>query len=393
MSQPVILSACRTPIGKFGKSLVATPAVRLGEVVAREAMSRAGVSQGDVEEVIMGNAIMAGNGQNPARQVAIYSGVPPSRGSFTVNKVCGSGIKAVSLAAQAVKAGDAELIIAGGMESMSTAPFLARDQRWGHKYGDVGLVDGMIADGLSDAYEGYHMGMTGEWVAEKNHITRRMADEYAYESHMRAARARREGSFKEEIVGVEARGEGGEPTLFETDECIREDTTLEKLARLKPAFKPDGILTSGNASQLSDGASAVVVASEEKAEKLGRRPLARIVAYNTGGASPRDVMEAPIPTVEALLSKTGKTIEDFDLVEHNEAYSTASIVVRDRLGVPYSKFNVNGGAVALGHPIGCSGARVLTTLIYALKHRGMKSGLMTLCIGGGNAMAMVIELA
>jgi acetyl-CoA C-acetyltransferase len=392
LAQPVILSACRTAVGKFGRSLAGIPAARLGEVVAREAVTRAGITTADVEEVIMGNAIMAGEGQNPARQAAIYAGVSPSVGAFTVNKVCGSGIKSVMLAAQAIKAGDAEFVVAGGMESMSNAPYFAKDMRWGHKYGDAHLVDGMIKDGLSDAYDGFHMGMTGEWVAEKYHVTRTMADEYALQSHMRAARARRDGSFRAEIVGVEVERDSGERALFEADECIREDTSLEKLARLKPAFKPDGILTSGNSSQLSDGAAALVVTSEERAEKMDREPLARIIAYNTGGVDPKEVMEAPIPTVRALLKKTGTKIEDFDLIEHNEAYSTASIVVRDQLAIPEDKFNVNGGAVALGHPIGCSGARVLTTMIYALKQRRMKTGLVTLCIGGGNAVAMIIEL-
>jgi len=367
--------------------------VRLGEVAAKEAMARAGISPSDVEEVIMGNAIMAGEGQNPARQVAIYAGVPPSVGSFTVNKVCGSGIKSVMLAAQAIKAGDAELIVAGGMESMSNAPYFLTEMRWGHKYGDGNAVDGMINDGLSDAYEGFHMGMTGEWVAEKYHVTRRMADEYAYESHMRAARARKDGSFNADILGVQVGRDPDQLGMFESDECIREDTTLEKLAALKPAFKPDGILTSGNSSQLSDGASALVITSEERAEKMDREPLARIIAYGTGGVNPKEVMEAPIPTVRALLKKTETRIEDFDLIEHNEAYSAASIVVREQLGISKDRFNVNGGAVALGHPIGCSGARVLTTLIYALKQRGKKTGLITLCIGGGNAVAMIIELA
>ncbi len=392
MAQPVILSACRTPVGKFGKSLVGVPAVRLGEVAVKEAMVRAGIAPTDVDEVIMGNAIMAGEGQNPARQVAILAAVPPSVGSFTVNKVCGSGLKSVMLAAQAIKAGDAELIVAGGMESMSNAPYFLKEMRWGHKYGDGNTVDGMINDGLSDAYEGFHMGMTGEWVAEKYHVTRTMADEYAHESHMRAARAGRDGSFKAEIVGVQIGRDQSERGVFESDECIREDTTLEKLATLKPAFKPDGILTSGNSSQLSDGASALVITSEERAEKMDREPLARIIAYGTGGMNPKDVMEAPIPTVRALLKKTETRIEDFDLIEHNEAYSTASIVVREQLGIPEDRFNVNGGAVALGHPIGCSGARVLTTLIYALKQRDKKTGLVTLCIGGGNAVAMIIEL-
>jgi acetyl-CoA C-acetyltransferase len=341
--------------------------------------------------VILGNAISAGLGQNPARQSAIYAGLPVSIGSFTVNKVCGSGLKATMLAAQAIKAGDAELIVSGGMESMSNAPYLAREMRWGLKYGDARLIDAMINDSLWDAYNEYHMGITGERVAEKFGVTRRQADEYAYDSHMRAARATKEGRFSDEIVKLELESKSGSSRVFDSDECIRPDTTMEKLAGLKSAFKPKGILTAGNSSQLSDGASALVVASEEKAAELKVKPLARIVAYNTGGMKPEDVMEAPIPTVKSLLRKTGLTMDDIDLFEHNEAYASASIVVRDELGVPENKFNVNGGAVALGHPIGCSGARVLTTLVYALKQRRKKRGLATLCLGGGNAVAMVIE--
>jgi acetyl-CoA C-acetyltransferase len=388
---PVILAACRTAIGKFGRSLVGVSAPRLGSVVLREALGRAEVPARAVNEVIMGNVISAGLGQNPARQSAIHAGIPVSTGSLTVNKVCGSGLKAIMLAAQAIKAGDADMIVAGGMENMSNSPYLVRNLRWGLKYGDARLVDSMINDGLWDAYKDFHMGVTGERIAKKFGITRRQADEYSYESHMKAAAAQREGRFDKEIVKVEIKRESGEVDVFEEDECVRTDTTIEKLAKLKPVFKPDGILTAGNSSQLSDGASAVVVTSEEIASSRGLRPMARIVSYNTGGLKPEDVMEAPIPTVKALLRKTEMKIDDIDLFEHNEAYSTASIAVRQRLGVDAERFNVNGGAIALGHPIGCSGARVLTTLLFALAQRGKKRGLATLCLGGGNAVAMIVE--
>jgi acetyl-CoA C-acetyltransferase len=391
LSQPVILSACRTAIGKFGRSLVGVPAVRLGEATVRESLARAKVPAREIDEVIMGNVVSAGLGQNPARQTAIYAGVPVSVGSFTLNKVCGSGMKAVMLAAQAIKAGDAGVIVAGGMESMSNAPYLVKELRWGLKYGDARLLDAMISDGLWDAYNDFHMGVTGERIAEKFGVTRKQADDYAFESHAKAAKATKQGAFSDEIVKVMIESDSEADRTFDTDECIRADTTIAKLAKLKPVFKPDGILTAGNSSQLSDGAASLVVASEEWAGKKGIRPLAKIVAYHTGGVKPEDVMESPIPTVRALLKKTRMSIDDIDLFEHNEAYSTASIVVREELGIPEEKFNVNGGAVALGHPIGCSGARVLTTLLYALKSRGKRTGLATLCLGGGNGVAMIIQ--
>jgi len=387
---PVIVSACRTPVGKFGKSLVRVPASRLGAVVVKEAIVRARLKPKDVGEVIIGNVISAGLGQNVARQAAIYAGVPFQVGSMSVNKVCGSGMKSVMLAAQAIKAEDVEIVVAGGTENMSDAPYLVRKLRWGNRYGDVKLEDAMILDGLWDAYNEFHMGMTGERIAKKYGVTRRQADEYALESHMKSARAQSAGRFAEEIVAVEV-DSGGKKTEITTDECIRPDTTLEKLESLKPAFAPDGVLTAGNSSQLSDGASALVVTSDRVAEKWKLKPLARIVAYGAGGVRPEDVMEAPIPTVKALLKKAGLSMEDIDLVEYNEAYSTSSIVVRDELGIPERKFNVNGGAVALGHPIGCSGARILTTLIYEMVRTGKARGLATLCLGGGNALAMVIE--
>lgn len=391
MPQPVIVSACRTAIGKFGRGLVGVAAPRLGAAVVKESMRRAGISSEEVEEVIMGNVLPSGLGQNPARQAAIFAGVPLHVGSLTMNKVCGSGLKAIMLAAQAVKAGDADVIVAGGMESMSNSPYLVRNLRWGLKYGDARLIDAMINDGLWDIYNEFHMGMTGELIAQKYGISRAQADEFAFKSHMKAGHAIKARLFEEEIVPVEIERESGETVLFKTDECARADTTVEKLSKLKPVFKPDGILTAGNSSQLSDGAAATVVMSEDAANKRGVKPLARIVGYNTGGTKPELVMEAPIPTVRALLKKLGLGIDDIDLFEHNEAYSTASVVVREQLGVREDRFNVNGGAVALGHPIGCSGARIAATLAYSLKRMGKKRGLVTLCLGGGNAVAMVIE--
>jgi acetyl-CoA C-acetyltransferase len=390
VQSPVIVSACRTPIGKFGKSLVGVHAARLGAAAAKEAMSRAGIKPKDVGELVFGNVVSAGLGQNVARQVAIYSGVPVQVGSVSVNMVCGSGMKAVMLAAQAIRAGERELVVAGGTENMSGAPYVVRQMRWGNRYGDAKLEDAMILDGLWDVYNDFHMGMTGERIAKKYGVTRRQADEYAFESHMKAAKAQKAGFFGQEIVPVEFEREG-QKVRFASDECIRFDTNLEKLAKLKPAFAPEGVLTAGNSSQLSDGASALVVASEKAAKKRRLKPLARIVACATGGCKPEDVMEAPIPTTKALMKKAGLTMDDIDLVEYNEAYATSSIVVRDELGIADRKFNVNGGAVALGHPIGCTGARMLTTLVYELARTGKRRGLATLCMGGGNALAMIIE--
>jgi acetyl-CoA C-acetyltransferase len=390
VQNPVIVSACRTPIGKFGKSLVGVHASRLGATVVKEAVARAGIKPKDVGEVVIGNVISAGLGQNVARQVAIYAGVPVQVGSMSVNMVCGSGMKAVMLAAQAIKAGDQEVVLAGGTENMSDAPYLVRKLRWGNRYGDAKLEDSMIFDGLWDIYNDFHMGMTGERIAKKFGVTRRQVDEYAFESQMKAAKAQKAGRFADEIVPVDV--ENGETTIsFGSDECVRFDTTLEKLGELKPAFAPDGILTAGNSSQLSDGASALVVTSEKAAKRRRLRPLVRIVAYGAGGAKPEDVMEAPIPTVKALLKKAGLTMEDIDLVEYNEAYASSSIVVRDELGIPEEKFNVNGGAIALGHPIGCSGTRIITTLVYEMMRTGKKRGLATLCMGGGNGLAIVLE--
>jgi acetyl-CoA C-acetyltransferase len=383
----VIVSGVRTAIGKFGRAFREIPSVRLGTIVIKEAMNRAGIQGHEVEEVIMGNVISAGLGQNPARQAAIYAGLPAEIGSFTINKVCGSGLKAVMLAAQAIKAGDAAVIVAGGMENMSAAPHLIRNLRWGVKIGDTSITDAMVSDGLWDIYNNYHMGITGERIAEKYGITRVEADEFALRSHQKASKAINSGKFKDEIIPVKI--EGGE---IETDEGVRADTSLEKLGTLPPVFKKDGILTAGNSSQLSDGAAALVLTSRKKAEEFGLKPLGRVIDYATGGTDPEDVMEAPIPTVRKLLFKTGFSIENMDLVEHNEAYSTASIAVARELDIDEEKFNVNGGAVALGHPVGCSGARILVTLLYALKQRRLNRGLATLCLGGGNAVAMIVEL-
>jgi acetyl-CoA C-acetyltransferase len=390
---PVIVSAVRTPIGKFGKTLLDYSAQQLGAIVIREALNRAPATKdAEVEEVIMGNVVSAGLGQNPARQASIYSGLPPSVGATTENKVCGSGMKAIMFAAQAIKAGDAECLIAGGMESMSQAPYLQKNLRWGLKFGDAKVLDAMLLDGLWDVYNDFHMGVTGEIVAERHHVSRDEADKFALSSYRKAQEATQRGDFKAEMIPIEVKQPNGLVGMFEYDECIRPDTTLEGLRSLKPVFKPSGVLTAGNSSQLSDGAAAVVVMSEARAKEKGLHILARIVDYGQAAVKPELVMEAPIPACKALLKKADFSIRDMDLVEHNEAYATASIVVSEELGVPESKFNVNGGAIALGHPLGCSGARVVVTLINALKTRKLHRGLATLCLGGGEAVAMILEV-
>jgi acetyl-CoA C-acetyltransferase len=390
---PVIVGAARTPIGKFGKTLKDYPAQKLGAIAIREALRRtSGIKETDVYEVIMGNVISAGLGQNPARQAALSSGLPEQVGAVTENKVCGSGLKSIMFAAQGIKAGDAECYVAGGMENMSMAPYIQKNLRWGLKFGDAKVLDAMLIDGLWDAYNDFHMGITGEITAERHGITRGEADKFAMWSYEKAIKATAEGAFKDEIVPIEIRQPTGLVGFFERDECIREDTTLEGLRALKPVFKPNGILTAGNSSQLSDGAAAVVVTSLAKARSRGVEPLAKIVGYGQAAVKPELVMEAPIPACKAVLKKTDLSIDDMDLVEHNEAYSSASIVVSKELGVPDKKFNVNGGAIALGHPIGSSGARIVTTMIYALKKRKLHRGLVTLCLGGGEAVSMVLEV-
>ena len=391
MREVYILSAVRTAIGNFLGSLSTIPAPKLGAIVIKEAVKRAGIKPEDVDEVIMGQVVQAGVGQAPARQAMRYAGLPDNVNAFTVNKVCGSGLKAVMLGATAIKANEADVIVAGGMENMSLCPYALFKARTGYRLFNGELVDLMVHDGLWDPYHNFHMGMTGELIAEKYNVSREDMDKFALESNNRALAAIKNGWFKEEIVPVEIPQKKGDPIIFDTDEGPRE-TTLEKLAKLPPVFKKDGKVTAGNASKISDGAAAVVIASKEKVEAAGLKPIAKIIAYTSAHVAPEWVMEAPIPCVKKLLDMTGFTIDDMDLVEHNEAFAAASVAVMRALNIPHEKFNVHGGAVALGHPIGASGARVLTTLIYALKQKGLKRGLCTLCLGGGGAVAMIVEL-
>ena len=390
MEEVVILSANRTPIGKFGKALANIKATDLGALTVREAVRRAGIEPTDVDECIMGNVISAGQGQNPARQAAVNGGLPVEIGSFTVNAVCGSGMKAAMLAADSIKAGEYSCIVVGGMENMSSAPYLMPGARFGYRMNDQVVKDSMVFDGLWDIFNNKHMGFTGEIVADRFNVSREDADQLSYESHIKAAKATKSGAFKDEILPVKIK-QKKEEIIFDKDEGIREDTTMEVLSKLKPAFKEDGKVTAGNSSQISDGASALVVASASFAKEHGLKPLATIEAYGERGVLPELIMEAPIPTTRHVLKKAGMTIDDIDLFEHNEAFATASCAVKKELNVPDEIFNVNGGAVALGHPIGCSGARVLTTLIYALKNRNKEVGCGTLCLGGGNAVTMIVR--
>ncbi|MEM0447235.1 MAG: thiolase family protein [Thermoplasmata archaeon] len=381
-----VVSAVRTPIGKYGKSFINTPAVELGKIAVDEAIKRAGINKNIVDEVIMGNALQCGLGQNPARQVSLKSSFPNTINAFTVNMVCGSGLKAITLGAQAIKAGDADIIVAGGMENMSQAPYYVKNVRFGLKYDKTTFYDEMIMDGLWDVYYNVHMIKTGEVIAEKYNLTRKEIDEFAYRSHYNAKRARDNGRFAKEIVPVKT--ESGE---IKNDEGIRDDTSVEKLQSLKPVLKDGKFVTAGNASQLSDGASAVVLMSEKSLNEYGIKPMAKIIAYNTVGVDPLYVMEAPIPGTKALLEKTGMKIDDLDIFEHNEAYASASVAVKKALNIDDEIFNINGGAVALGHPIGASGARVLTTLLYNLIEKKGKFGLETICLGGGNAVSILVE--
>jgi len=381
-----IVSAVRTPIGKYGKSLLNTPAVELGKIAVEGAIKRAGIEKDLVDEVIMGNVLQCGLGQNPARQVALNALFPNKINAFTVNKVCGSGLKAVTLGAQAIKAGDADIIVAGGMENMSQAPYFVRGVRFGLRYDNTTFYDEMILDGLWDAYYNVHMIKTGEVIAEKYNLTRQEIDEFAYRSHMRAKEARDSGRFEKEIVPVKT--PSGE---LRNDEGIRDDTTVDKLLALKPVLKDGKYVTAGNASQLSDGAASVVLMSERMTKELGIEPMARIISYNSIGVDPLYVMEAPIPGTRALLEKTGMKIDDIDVFEHNEAYASASVAVKKALGIPDEIFNIHGGAVALGHPIGASGARVLTTLLHSLMEVNGTYGLETICLGGGNAVSIIVE--
>jgi acetyl-CoA C-acetyltransferase len=389
----VIISGCRTAVGKFQGSLSDLSAPQLGAIVVREAVKRAGLNSDQVDECIMGNVLPAGLGQNPARQAAIFGGLSPSTGAMTINKVCGSGLKAVALAAQAVQTGNSSIVVAGGMESMTNAPYLLPQARKGYRLGNGKVIDSMVHDGLWDIYNDYHMGVTGENVAEKYGITREAQDEFAVNSHRKAVAAWKECRFKSQIVPVEtpARKKGEAPTLFEKDESPREDTTLEVLRALKPAFKKDGTVTAGNAPGVNDGAAAVVVTSAQRAKELGAQSMVRIVAQATSGVEPKWVMMAPVDAVRKIWEKTGWKNEDVDLYELNEAFSVQALGVTRELGLDLNKVNVNGGAVAIGHPIGASGARVLVTLIYEMARRDAKRGIAALCLGGGNAVAMAVE--
>jgi acetyl-CoA C-acetyltransferase len=380
---PVILSAVRTPIGRFLGGLSSLAAPRLGALVIREAVRRAGIEAGAVEEVIMGNVLQGGVGQAPARQAAIHAGLPGTIPAMTVNKVCGSGLKAVMLAAQAIKAGDEQVVVAGGMESMSNAPHYVYGMRGGIKAGNQQLVDGMIHDGLWDSFSNTHMGNLAEYTAKKAGVSRADQDQFALESHRKAVAAMGDCRFKAETLPVDT---------IEKDEGPRADTSLEKLAALKPSFEKDGSVTPGNAPGLNDGASALVVASLAFAKAHGLTPLARITAYATGGGEPKDLFFAPIEAVKNLMKKSGTSIEDYELIEANEAFAVQALADGRALGWRWDRVNVNGGAIALGHPIGASGARVLTTLLYALKDRQLHTGLATLCLGGGNAVALSVEM-
>jgi acetyl-CoA C-acetyltransferase len=389
----VIISGCRTAVGKFQGSLSDLTATQLGAVAVREAVKRAGLNSDQIDECIMGNVLPAGLGQNPARQAAIFAGLSPATGAMTINKVCGSGLKAVALAAQAVQTGNASIVVAGGMESMTNAPYLLPQARKGYRLGNGKVVDSMVHDGLWDIYNDYHMGVTGENVAEKYGITREEQDEFAVNSHRKAVAAWKECRFKSQIVPVEipAKKKGEAPTFFEKDESPREDTTIEALRSLKPAFKKDGTVTAGNAPGVNDGAAAVVVTSAPRAKELGLQPMVRIVAQATSGVEPEWVMMAPVDAVRKIWDKTGWKNEDVDLYELNEAFSVQALGVTRELGLDLNKVNVNGGAVAIGHPIGASGARVLVTLIYEMSRRNAKRGIAALCLGGGNAVAMAVE--
>ncbi len=389
----VIVSAVRTPIGKFQGSLSDFTAPQLGALVVREAVKRAGVDPNSVDEVIMGNVVSAGLGQNPARQAALKGGLSDRVSAMTINKVCGSGLKAVALAAQGIETGNVEVVVAGGMESMTNAPYLLQNARKGFRLGDQKVVDAMVHDGLWDVYNDYHMGTTGENVAEKYHITREQQDEYALNSHRKAVSAIKECRIKDQIVPVEipAKKKGASPVLFNIDESPREDTTIEALRALKPAFKKDGTVTAGNAPGVNDGAAALMVMSASKAKELGLKPMVRIVAQAASGLAPEWVMMTPVETVRQLWKKTGWKNEDVDLYEINEAFAVAAIAVTRELGLDLNKVNVNGGAVAYGHPIGATGARILTALIYEMIRRDVHKGIAALCLGGGNAVGMAVE--
>jgi acetyl-CoA C-acetyltransferase len=389
--EAVIISAARTPTGKFLGSLKGFTAPQLGALVVRESVRRAGVAPEDVDEVIMGCVVQAGLGQNPARQAALHGGIPFGVSAVTINKVCGSGLKSVMMAAQGIQLGDSEVVVAGGMESMSNAPYLLKQAREGLRMGDGKLVDSMIHDGLWCAFENYHMGHTGEVVAERYGVTREEQDEYALNSHRKAAAAIKAGKFRDEILPVEIPQKKGTALVFDTDESVREDTSLEALAKLRPAFREGGTVTAGNAPGVNDGASALVVTSEERARQLGVEPLARIAAQATSGIQPELVMMAPVEAIRKVVRKAGWSLNEVDLIELNEAFSVQAIAIMRELELDPAKVNVNGGAVALGHAIGQSGSRLLTTMLYEMQRRDARRGLAALCLGGGNAVALAVE--
>ncbi len=392
MSEVVIAGAVRTAIGRFQGGLSSFKAQELGAMAVAEAVKRAGVDPSAVTEVIMGNVIGAGLGQNPARQAALGAKLDFAVSAMTVNKVCGSGLKAVVLGTQALKLGDEEIVVAGGMESMSNAPYILRKARTGYRLGDGKIIDTMVYDGLWDAYNDFHMGNTGEITSERYDVPREEMDEYAYNSHRKAAEAAAKGMFKEEMMSVEVPQRKGDPVVIDTDEGVRSDASPESMAKLRPVFKKDGVITAGNASQLSDAAAAMVLMTDAKAAELGVKPIAKVTGYATGGLEPELVMMAPTVAVPKLLAKIGMKLEDFDLIELNEAFAVQPCAVMKNLGMDPAKVNIHGGAVALGHPIGCSGTRILVTLLYALKQTGGKKGLATLCLGGGNAVALSVEM-
>ena len=392
MKNAVICEAVRTATGKFQGTLAPLTATELGAHVVKSIVERSGIKPDKIDEVIMGNVLQAYLGQNPARQAALYGGLPDKTPAFTVNKVCGSGLKSVALAAQAIRAGDAQAIIAGGMESMTNTPYAIPKARGGVRLGHAELVDLMIHDGLWDKYNDFHMGITGELVADEYKVTREDQDAFTVQSHQRASKAIAEGRFKAEISPIEIKGRKGEVTVFDTDEGPRADNTVESLGKLRPAFKKDGTVTAGNASSINDGASGLLICAEDSVSELGVKPLARITGYATGGVEPKWVMMAPVEAVKNLEKKTGVNVNAYDLIELNEAFSVAAVALQRTLKIDPEKLNVNGGAVALGHPIGSSGSRLLVTLLHALKARNLKTGLAGLCLGGGNAVAVSIEM-
>ena len=391
MREVVIASAARTALGSFGGTLKDVPAAELGAIVIKEAVKRAGINPEQVEEVVMGNVIQAGLGQNVARQATLKAGLPNEVPAMTINKVCGSGLRCVALAAQMIKAGDADVIVAGGMENMSQGPYVLRTARFGQRMGDGKMVDAMVNDALTDAFNGYHMGITAENIAEQWGLTREMQDEFAANSQIKAEAAIKAGKFKDEIVPVVIPQRKGDPIVFDTDEFPRFGTTAEKLAKLRPAFKKDGTVTAGNASGINDGAAALVVMSAEKAKELGVTPICKIVSYGSKGLDPSIMGYGPFYATKKALEGTGLTVADLDLIEANEAFAAQSLAVAKDLEFDMSKVNVNGGAIALGHPVGASGARILVTLLHEMMKRDAKRGLATLCIGGGMGTALIVE--